>query len=265
MIRKLFAMDLDGTAVADDYSLPFSAVEAIMDARDKGIVTAFVSGRRDVDMLTMGEEQYCVDYHILNNGGKIIRCKDKEVIDNQLIARDPAIKLLQYALTNELQLHIISGMKWQITKLNESTLAYAKLVGIIPEVIDKTEEVDLDHIEGFMATKDLKPIAEYIDNHLPELSYVHSEPGTIDIMAAGVSKINGIFRLADILKIGKEDIVTAGNYYNDIEMIEKAGTGIAVANAVDELKQIADYVTVNDNNHDAVKEMLEFILKGNDL
>ena len=55
MSRKLLAMDLDGTAVKDDYSMDQSTIDAIRKAQAYGHVTAFVSGRRDVDMLSINE------------------------------------------------------------------------------------------------------------------------------------------------------------------------------------------------------------------
>lgn len=262
MIKKLLAMDLDGTAVNDDYGMSLSSVEAIKRAQDNGHIVAYVSGRRDVDMLTLGDEKWVVDYQILNNGGKIIRCKDKKVILNQTIDEDTSVKLINYALDNKLQLHICNGMIWQITKMTDGTMNYARKVGVIPEVIDSLDKVDYHSIEGFMATSDLEPIAKFIDDNLDTLCYNHSEPGTIDIMKKGVSKWNGVKALADILKMDYKDTITVGNYYNDIEMLEKAGTGISVNNAVDDAKAVSQYVTKDDNNHDAVKEIIDLLLKG---
>ena len=262
MNKKLLAMDLDGTAVKDDYSMSLSSIEAIKKAQANGHVVAYVSGRRDVDMLTLGDEKWYVDYQILNNGGKIIRCKDKKIIMNEVIDEKTSIDLINYALNNHLQLHICNGMIWQVTKMTEGTMDYARKVGVIPEVVNSLDKIDFKAIEGFMATSDLEPIARYIDENLDSLCYNHSEPGTIDIMKKGVSKWNGVKALADMLNIDYKDTITVGNYYNDIEMLEKAGIGIAVANSVEEAKKAADYVTRDDNNHDAVKEIVDLILKG---
>lgn len=262
MAKKLLAMDLDGTAVKDDYSMSLSSIEAIKKAQDNGHVVAYVSGRRDVDMLTLGDEKWYVDYQILNNGGKIIRCKDKKLIINEVIDEKTSIDLINYALNNNLQLHICNGMIWQVTKMTDGTMDYARKVGVIPEVVDSLDKIDYRAIEGFMATSDLEPIAKYIDDNLDNLCYNHSEPGTIDIMKKGVSKWNGVKVLADILHIDSKDTITVGNYYNDIEMLEKAGVGIAVANSVKEAKEAANYVTKQDNNHDAVKEIVDLMVKG---
>lgn len=262
MRRKLLAMDLDGTACADDYSMSESSVDAIRRAQEAGHVVAFVTGRRDVDMLSLGEEQWEVGYHILNNGGKIIRCSDRAILSNKTIDGAASRKLIEYCVKNGFQLHLVDGYDWLVTRMTEGTMEYARELNYIPEVFHTPEEVNWKNPEGFMATCDWEPVAKYIDENLPEMIYVHSEPGTIDIMAAGLTKWGGICELADLMGIPYEDTIAVGNYYNDMDMIEHAGTGIAVANSLDPVKEIADYVTKEDNNHDAVKEIVDMILDG---
>jgi hydroxymethylpyrimidine pyrophosphatase-like HAD family hydrolase len=48
--------------------------------------------------------------------------------------------------------------------------------------------------------------------------------------------------------------VAVGDEQNDISMIQTAHVGVAMKNGIDELKKVADYVTENDNNHDAIAE-----------
>lgn len=263
MGRKLLAMDVDGTAVCDDYSMGQKSKEAIEAARQAGHVTAFVTGRRDMDMLSMDEDQWCVDYQILNTGGKVIRCRDREVFCNELIPPHACRKLIEFCLEHKLQLQICSGMTWQVTELTESTRNYAKQLGILPEIIDSLDQTQWqDGLEGFMATQDMEAVAKLIDEQVPEVYYINSEPGCIDIMATGVTKWKGILWLADHLGIRHEDIITVGNYYNDMDMLQEAAVGIAVANSLEPVKEVADFVTENDNNHDAVAEIIYNMMQG---
>lgn len=261
MKRKLLALDLDGTAVCDDYSMGELTKQAIKKARSLGHVVVFVSGRRDIDMLTLGNNQWIVDYHILNTGGKILRCQDRSIFANQLIPSEICKKMITYCLANDLQLQICDGLIWQVTKMTEDTRSYAQDVGEMPTVIGSLEETDWQKgIEGFTATSDWQGVAEYIDQNIPQVYYVNSEPGCIDIMAKGISKWKGIQNLAQQLDIQYEDIITVGNYYNDIGMLEHSFLGIAVANSLEPVKQIADYVTERDNNHDVVAEIIAKML-----
>lgn len=74
-------------------------------------------------------------------------------------------------------------------------------------------------------------------------------------------KGSGVEYLAKILNIPLECTVAVGDEQNDISMIQKAHIGVAMKNGIQEIKSVADYVTVNDNNHDAIAEVIEkFIL-----
>ena len=55
-------------------------------------------------------------------------------------------------------------------------------------------------------------------------------------------------------------MIAAGDYNNDLEMIQNAGVGVAVQNALPQVKAAADYVTPHDNNHDAVADIVEKFL-----
>ena len=111
-----------------------------------------------------------------------------------------------------------------------------------------------------MATIDLEPVCRFIDQLRLPMSYTPSEDQCVDIMTLGISKWGGLQRLARLLEIPDERIIAAGDYNNDIEMIQGAGIGVAVGNALDEVKAAADYVTKRDNDHDAIAEIVEKFL-----
>jgi len=71
-------------------------------------------------------------------------------------------------------------------------------------------------------------------------------------------------KLAENLGVAREEIAAIGDQLNDIDLIEYAGLGIAVANAEEALKAEADLVTIADNNHDAVSEAIEKVLNWDD-
>ena len=75
------------------------------------------------------------------------------------------------------------------------------------------------------------------------------------------SKGTGVEYLTRVLNMPPDCTVAVGDEQNDISMIQTAHVGVAMKNGIDELKKVADYVTENDNNHDAIAEVIEkFIL-----
>ena len=67
--------------------------------------------------------------------------------------------------------------------------------------------------------------------------------------------------MAELLGIEKSRTIAVGDYNNDISMIKAAGAGVAVANAIDEAKSVADYITVSNNDH-AIAAIVDGLDKG---
>jgi HAD superfamily hydrolase (TIGR01484 family) len=99
--------------------------------------------------------------------------------------------------------------------------------------------------------------------HLAEiggLTACQSMPKLCDVMKAGISKAYALQKLSESLGVKRNEIAAIGDQLNDIDLIEYAGLGIAVANAEDALKEKADRVTNATNNEDAVSEAIERFL-----
>lgn len=82
-----------------------------------------------------------------------------------------------------------------------------------------------------------------------------------EIYYDNVNKGQALQRIADYYHIPKENIIAFGDANNDVELLEYAGIGVAMKNAEDELKEIADIITLDDNNNDGIKKTLETIIK----
>ena len=76
-------------------------------------------------------------------------------------------------------------------------------------------------------------------------------------MPLGVDKAASLERLFEIIGVDKEDTVACGDGFNDMSMIEYAGVGVAMANAKDEVKAVADVVTEKSNDEDGLLEIIE--------
>lgn len=261
-MQQILALDFDGTSVDDDGVLGSESIAALEAAKEKGWLVCFVTGRRDIDMIYMDDSWRVADYLVLNNGGKIMRVKDDAVLYNVLVNGGDARRLLQHCLENHLQIYAVSGREWWVNKETEEGREYAASLGSFPILFDQVDRVPWNRLEGFMVTQDGDEVGQWIAREKLHLEVLPSEPGCIDVMEAGVSKEGGLFQLARYESISLERSVAVGNYSNDIGMLRCVGTSVAVASALDEVKEIADYVTRRDHNHDAVAEVVQrFVLK----
>ena len=84
----------------------------------------------------------------------------------------------------------------------------------------------------------------------------------LESLPRGVNKGSGVRMLCEMLDVKLENAYAAGDERNDVSMIEAAGVGIAMKNAVDEAIAVANYVTENDNNHDGIAEVIDKLILG---
>jgi Cof subfamily protein (haloacid dehalogenase superfamily) len=262
MQRTLLAFDLDGTILDDEGRLGLESRRALGAAREAGVLVAFVTGRRDVDMLPLGEDVARADYLILNNGGKIVEASTGRALRNLTVRCQDARRLVDFCLARDYVLHVVKGLFWAVNKTTPGVLEYAGRMGIEPLLYRGVEQLPLDGIEGFMATGDAGPIAAFVDRELPGLCRTNSEPGCIDIMRRGVGKWDGVSALVGLLGLEDAEVIAAGNYSNDIEMIRNATVGVAVRNALAEVKAAADYVTSRGNSEDPAAEIIDRLVLG---
>ena len=105
---------------------------------------------------------------------------------------------------------------------------------------------------------ELEALEPYLScKYFHEAQIFHSEPWYLEVAPKQVDKAYGLKYLLRHLNIPKEEMVCCGDSYNDIRMLQYAGVGVAMANAPENVKLFADYVTERDNDHLGVAEVVE--------
>lgn len=103
-------------------------------------------------------------------------------------------------------------------------------------------------------------ILPFLEPYQDQLQIVRNDARHLDIMRKGITKGSAIRRLAKYCKIELEDIMAIGDGINDIEMIRMVGTGVAVGNACEELKNAADYVCQEKNTFGVIEAIRQFCI-----
>ncbi len=267
MSYKLIALDLDDTIVSEEGKISEKVKKSLKEATEKGVYVALVTGRPLGGMKHIAEElNLDKDKYFLAgyNGSQIVNPVNGETIYSKGITFEQTEKLYKFSKENNLALLSYKDDIIVATKENKYTdierdlnrvnlkkvdNLLEELSPIIPKVIFAEENARLLEIQE----KALKEFGE-------EMYVTFSKPFFLEFMNKNVDKGESILYLANMLGIKKEETIAAGDSYNDISMRKGAGLFIAMGNAVPELKEIADEVTLSIDEDGIAEVVAKYIL-----
>lgn len=266
MSKKLLAVDMDGTLFDDDKTISKENLSAITKLLDAGNVFAFNTGRPNhalKEILSVYDEFKRDNVYILGHQGVIGTefTTDKELFGDYINnddAREVIEEVIRCGFTcvtfDASHIYTFSD-NWFVEsykKLSGEQLVYLNSVDELKgKNITKLIAIDYDHPEALQAFKD-----EHEAVFGDRFESFFSHYAFMEYIKKGTGKGDGVVKLAKHLDIPVENIVTVGDERNDISMVQVAGVGVAMANAREELKAVADYVTENDNNNAGVAEVI---------
>lgn len=265
MPYRLIAMDLDDTLLTDELKVSEPTRQAMNDAIARGVHITIATGRM-FDSAQKIARQVGLNVPIITYQGSLIKnLLDEEVLYERSVPVSVARRIYEYCQEHGLHLQSYIDDKLYAPEENDRLRGYAKQSNI-PYII----EPDFARIINHEKQTKLLIIDEpaLLDALLPELrdllgSEVHltkSKPNYLEFMHKEGTKGHALRFLAAHYGIPIEETIAMGDAMNDHEMVEAAGLGVAMANAVPALKEIADYITLS-NNEDGVKHVIDkFVL-----
>lgn len=240
---KLIALDMDGTLLTSGDEITQPTRKVIAKALEQDIHVVLSTGRWLGSCYPFAESLHLTSYLITTNGGEIWTM-NKELLERHLL--DPKMMEKMWELANHL------GMNTWIVS---------------------TEKVYYhgDRPEDFYAHEWLKfgcnsEDKGKLDKIIEELSYydelelTNSMPTNIEVNPIGVNKANALKRVCKEIGITMDQVMAAGDSLNDIKMIQEAGVGIAMDNAQEAIKKVADYITDSNDNDGVAKAIERFAL-----
>ena len=265
---KLIALDIDGTLLNSDKKISNENKAAIAAARTKGVRVVLVSGRPTSGMrpslkeLGMDSDD---DYVLSFNASVVQRVKSKTIIRSQILTGLDAKKLAKIAQQYDVDIHAFSHEKGLITPSHndytnhESDMNDEPITLIDFEILDDNELILkvmlVDKAEKLTAAINQLPASLY-----EEFTIMQSAPYFLEFLNKNSNKGIGVKALADHLSIPMEQVICMGDAGNDYHMIKDAGLGIAMGNATDDIKAVANYITATNDEHGVAKAIQKFVL-----
>ncbi len=247
---KLLITDLDNTLLRSDKSVSPYTVEVFARCRERGILTAFATNRSERVMTRM--IQALRPDAIISNGGSTVRVGET-VIRESLLSADDTEKILN-------AIHRLAGDGVNITV--ESPDSY--YCSFIPRDEDRRASSVYSDFCGFRkpaykitAELEDESWAREIEAACPACDTIRfTGENWYRFGVRGAGKEIALERLAEYLSLDMADTIAFGDDRNDLGMLQMAGTAVAVANAIDEVKAVADHVTAG-CDEDGVARFIE--------
>lgn len=268
MNKKALFLDLDGTLLNDAREITDGNKNAIDQALALGHKVIIATGRPLVSALAQAEKLGLTSdgcYVISFNGGMIYDMGAARVVYQKTIKQDLVQKVFAEAARRKIHLQTYDSRQIFVVEgeyTKEYIERYCAKIGMTYQVADSVTQLTEDPCKmlaiDYNGRTELEAFILWIQESCGEkLNAFFSCKEFVEIIPVGLGKGNAVKRLAEILDIPMEDTIAAGDEENDLSMIRDAGIGCAMANAVPAVKAAADYITVCDNNHDGIKEIIE--------
>lgn len=263
MKYKLIALDLDGTLKNSNNEITEKTRNALIQAQERGVKVVLASGRPTPGLRHEAKALELEKYegYILSfNGARVVDVKTGKTIYEQTLTIDEAKSAYDRAKEFHLACMTYEDDIIVTEDIDDEYVCEESRINDIQKVKVESFKNNLkDPIHKVLLTG--KP--EYVASIEEEfkkpfgdgLSIYRSAPFFIEIMAKGIDKATSLDRLAKSLGIQQEEVMAFGDGYNDLSMIEYAGLGVAMANAVDEVKKRANMITLS-NDEDGIAYIL---------
>ena len=267
--KKVLVLDLDGTLTNSQKEITDKTLEAVFRMQEHGHKVVIATGRPTPGALPIAKKlklEKFGGFIASFNGGQITDCGSGEVIYQQTLPKDIVPEL--FKLAEELNIGFISYDKTGIiaadrpdkyidleARINHLPVSYKKNIAeyiVFP----------LNKCLG-TAEPEVAPEKEqaFIEKFGDRINVSRSEPFFIEITPKGIDKAASLEHLCEIIGSSRENMIACGDGFNDISMIKYAGVGVAMANAQEEVKAAADYITVSNDEDGVAKVIYEMILK----
>jgi Cof subfamily protein (haloacid dehalogenase superfamily) len=264
MYKAVF-LDMDGTLLRSDHSISDETIQTIRTLTQKGIAVILVSARPiNAVMPTFRNIGLPPASPVISLNGSYIVEKDEPifqaVVDLETTARvTEEVRPFKATIAYYLQREWFSEKKDAWTDHEQKIMDVPVEVAPIDSLIGdwKTRAIAPNKMMVMSEPENITQIQKHLRSvYNGRLNIYPSKATYLEVMDSRGSKSNAVKFIGQRLGLTPGEIIAMGDNYNDAEMIQYAGMGVAMGNAPDDIKAVADYVTET-NNNDGVRKAME--------
>ncbi|MBR3811632.1 MAG: HAD family phosphatase [Agathobacter sp.] len=271
---KLIALDLDGTLFNKSGIITAGVKEQLNRAAAQGVKIVISTGRPFNGLPFAQIKDTAIEYALTTNGASVYKIEGKECLFEDGMELETILPILDWILEKEIHVDVyIAGVGFTPVRCRENIYR-----------LDVPESLRKYMIETRTTVEDLRSYVMDCGQKIqkinlnfypqPDGTFLHREEtlkflktniattvvgggfNNFEISKAGVTKREGLCFLANYLGTDLVHTMAMGDSENDLSMINAAGIGVAMGNASDEVKAVADYITTT-NEEDGVGEAIK--------
>ncbi len=273
MSIRVIALDIDGTLTNKKKEITPETKSVLKKAQEKGIRLILASGRPDKGLIQYVEELEMDKYHglcVSYNGARVFDCQTGEVLFNETMTVEQGKAVLEHMKKFDVHPMLYKGDYMYVTDVYDCM------------VTDRDEHLNIIRYEArncnymLCETDDLVKFADwpmnkiltagddvYLQKHFEEmrepfkdtLNSMFTAPFYYEFTKKGIDKAKALDTVLTSLGYKADELIAFGDSQNDESMVKYAGVGVAMGNATDELKVVADEITLS-NEEDGIAEAL---------
>lgn len=258
---QLLAIDIDGTLLTDEYSMTERTKTAIINIKKRGVKVILATGRGPKSCFQIMNELDLNDPIITHNGAVIFDPVAKQISLEIGFKAEELSPVIQYSRQAGIHFDLCTAFDMYHEGATQEVEAIYKKFNVTPTLVEDSCLL-VEQIVKFTLFGDEKKLNQAMEELLPqfpEWSIIRSGETFIDVIHPQATKGSALKHLIQELEIDPKNIVAFGNYFNDLEMLQLAGLGVAMANSPSQIKKSADRVTAS-NNEDGVAMIVEELL-----
>lgn len=281
MNYRLLAIDLDGTLFDSNGEVSMENRLAVRRARQAGMLVALCTGRGLCESRSAIEALEHRGPVILAGGALVSDPTTGKTLHRAAIEPALALQLVAYLRRLDQAALVLLDPDPQNydylvvggEHLNENTRGWFQGIGADVRFVERAETIDLHHAlrVGIVAPRRLMPpiqaelTARFADRvmiqHFLAVKRQDEDVHVLEIFAQGVNKWSGLTWLAEEHGIDPAHTAALGDHVNDVQLIARAGCGIAMGNAIDPVKKVARRITLTNDQH-GVAAAIDRLLDG---
>ena len=268
---KLIVLDIDGTIAGVSNRISNRVIEAVQAVQAKGIQVAIATGRMYCSALKY-HAQIGSNLPLITYQGAWIQDPVSQKIHQHLsVNKEIALKLLDYferpELRQLLSVHFYINDQLYVRELTEETKIYGQRSGITPiPVGDLRSCLNNEPTKILALCEDTKVIDKLLDDL--RLQYTPAELYLTKSVATFFEATNPLvnkgaavrYMAEELLGLQRNNVMTVGDNFNDVEMLEYAGIGVAMGSAPAKVKAIANWVAPDVEQDGAAAAIEKFLL-----